>query len=83
MDSTVERASQHAAGVNTFGEDQNLCRGVGGFNTKLYMAVDPVGNPVAMHMSLGQAHDSKLALDMIGELLPRWREWINRMTAIH
>ena len=70
MDSTVVRAHQHAAGMNTGGEDQDLGRSVGGFSTKLHMAVDSLGNPVAMHLSPGQAHDSKHALDVIGELRP-------------
>lgn len=70
VDSTVVRAHQHAAGMNTGGEDQDLGRSVGGFGTKLHMAVDSLGNPVAMHLGPGQAHDSKHALDVIGELRP-------------
>ena len=70
VDSTVVRAHQHAAGMNTGGEDQDLGRSVGGFRTKLHMAVDSLGNPVAMLLSPGQAHDSKQALDVIGELRP-------------
>ena len=45
-------------------------RSVGGFSTKLHMAVDSLGNPVAMHLSPGQDHDSKHALDVIGALRP-------------
>ena len=36
----------------------------------MHMAVDSLGNPVAMHLSPGQAHDSKHALDVIGDLKP-------------
>ena len=70
VDSTVVRAHQHAAGMNTGCEDQDPGRSVGGFSTKLHMAVDSLGNPVAMHLGPGQAHDSKHALDVIGELRP-------------
>jgi len=70
VDSTVVRAHQHAAGMNTGGEDQDLGRRVGGFSTKLHMAVDSLGNPVAMELSPGQSHDSKHALDVIGDLRP-------------
>ena len=65
VDSTVVRAHQHSAG-----EDQDLGRSVGGFSTKLHMAVDSLGNPVAMALSPGQSHDSKHALDVIGDLQP-------------
>ena len=70
VDSTVVRAHQHAAGMNTAGEDQDLGRSVGGFSTKLHMAADSLGNPVAMALSPGQSHDSKHALDVIGDLQP-------------
>jgi len=61
VDSTVVRAHQHAAGMDTGSEDQGLGRSVGGFGTKLHMAVDSQGNPVAMHSSPGQAHDSNMS----------------------
>lgn len=70
VDSTTVRAHQHAAGMNTGGEDQDLGRSVGGFTTKLHMAVDSLANPVAMHLSPGQDHDSKHALEVIGNLRP-------------
>ena len=70
VDSTVVRAHQHAAGMNTDGEDQDLGRSVGGFSTKLHMAVDSLRNPVAMVLSPGQDHDSKHALEVLGELKP-------------
>jgi hypothetical protein len=57
VDSTVVWAHQHAASLNTCGEDQDLGRSVGGFSTKL-------------HLCPGQAHDSKHALDVIGDLKP-------------
>ena len=70
VDSTTVRAHQHAADMNTGGEDQDLGRSVGGFTTKLHMAVDSLANPVAMHLSPGQDHDSKHALEVIGNLRP-------------
>jgi transposase len=70
VDSTIVRAHQHAAGMNTGGEDQDLGRSVGGFSTKLHMAVDSLGNPVAMVLSPGQDHDSQHAMDVIGDLKP-------------
>lgn len=70
VDSTTVRAHQHAAGMNTDGDDQGLGRSVGGFTTKLHLAVDSLGNPVTMHVSPGQDHDSKHALKVIGDLRP-------------
>jgi transposase len=70
VDSTIIRAHQHAAGMNTGGDDQDMGRSVGGFTSKLHLAVDSVGNPTAMHLSPGQDHDSKHALEVIGDLQP-------------
>ena len=70
VDSTTVRAHQHAAGMNTGGDDQDLGRSVGGFTSKLHVAVDSLGNPVALHVSPGQDHDSKHALAVIGDLRP-------------
>jgi transposase len=70
VDSTVIRAHQHAAGMNTAGADQDLGRSVGGFSTKLHMAADALGNPVALVLSPGQDHDSTHALEVLGDLRP-------------
>jgi transposase len=70
VDSTVIRAHQHAAGMNGGDDKQSLGRSVGGFGTKLHMAVDSLGNPVAMHLSPSQDADVKHALTVIGELEP-------------
>ncbi len=70
LDSTVIRAHQHAAGMNTNGEDQDLGRSKGGFGTKIHAAFDALGNPVAFHLSPGQDADVTNAEAVIGDLTP-------------
>ena len=58
LDSTIVRAHQHAAGApKKAGEDQAIGRSRGGLSTKLHTMVDALGNPVAFHMTGGEAHD--------------------------
>src|SRR5215207_8214166 len=70
LDSTVVRAHPHAAGMNTDGDDQALGRSRGGFGTKVHVAVDAPGNPVALHLSPGQDADITHAGVLIGDLEP-------------
>lgn len=70
LDSTVIRAHPHAAGMNTGGDDQALGRSRGGFGTKLHLAVDALGNPVALHLSPGQDADVTHAGTLLGEMRP-------------
>lgn len=70
LDSTVIRAHQHAAGMNTGGADEDLGRSRGGFGTKVHAAFDALGNPVAFHLSPGQDADVTHAEAVVGERVP-------------
>jgi transposase len=43
-------------------------RSRGGLTTKIHALVDANGNPIALKLTEGQAHDGKSASDMLGEL---------------
>ena len=43
-------------------------RSRGGLTTKIHALVDANGNPIALKLSAGQAHDGKSAADMLGAL---------------
>lgn len=51
-------------------DDQALGRSRGGFGTKLHLAVDALGNPVALHLSPGQDADVTHADTLIGDREP-------------
>jgi transposase len=70
LDSMVIRAHPHAAGMNSQANDQSLGRSRGGFGTKLHLAVDALGNPVALHLSPGQDADVTHAATLLGDLEP-------------
>jgi transposase len=67
MDSTVIRAHQHAAGLNTKENDEDLGRSCGGFSTKIHAAVDALGNPVEISLSPGQDADINHADTLVGD----------------
>ncbi|KAB7778670.1 IS5/IS1182 family transposase [Xanthomonas sp. LMG 12459] len=56
IDSTIVRAHQHSAGAKG-GEAQAIGRSRGGLSTKIHAVVDALGNPVALHLTAGQASD--------------------------
>jgi transposase len=70
LDSTIIRAHPHAAGMNGGTDDQALGRSRGGFGTKIHLAVDALGNPVAVHLSPGQEADITHAESLLGDLRP-------------
>lgn len=70
IDSTVIRAHQHAAGMNTGGADEDLGRSCGGFGTKIHAGFDALGNPVTCHLSPGQDADITHAETVIGDRTP-------------
>ena len=70
LDSTVIRAHQHAAGMNTGGADEDLGRSRGGFGTKLHGGFDALGNPATFHLSPGQDADVTHARAVVGNLEP-------------
>ena len=70
IDSTVIRAHQHAAGLNTDANDEDLGRSRGGFGTKIHAGFDALGNPVAFELSPGQEADVTHAEAVIGDRQP-------------
>jgi len=46
-------------------------RSRGGLTSKLHAVVDGRGRPVALRLTAGQVHDSKVAVDMLRGLRPR------------
>lgn len=46
-------------------EPQALGRSSGGFSTKIHATVDGLGNPLRLHLTAGQAHDSPHALTLL------------------
>ncbi|MHA5023706.1 IS5 family transposase [Streptomyces sp. SD35] len=76
IDSTIVRAHQHAAGAGRKGgssrdepDDHALGRSRGGLTTKIHIACDGKGRPLAILLTPGQRHDSVCA----GPLLERIR----------
>jgi transposase len=43
-------------------------RSRGGLTTKIHALVDANGNPIALKLTAGQAHDGRSAMDMLGNL---------------
>jgi transposase len=43
-------------------------RSRGGLTTKIHAVVDPNGNPIALKLTAGQAHDGRSAADMLGSV---------------
>jgi transposase len=70
LHSTVVRAHQQAAGMNTPESDQALGRSRGGFGTKIHLAVEALGNPVSIHRSPGQDADVTYAEALLGDRRP-------------
>jgi Transposase and inactivated derivatives len=66
LDSTIVRAHQHSAGAPKKTDAQAIGRSRGGLSTKIHALVDALGNPLAFHLTGGQAHD----LDGADVLLP-------------
>ena len=67
IDGSIVRAHQHSAGaVGT--ENQAIGKSVGGNTTKIHMAVDACGFPIAFNLTGGEVHDSKAAPALIESL---------------
>jgi len=68
LDSTVVRAHPCAAGapkVEGAPAEQGLGRSVGGFSTKIHVAVDALGNPLRLLLTGGQKGDATQALALL------------------
>jgi transposase len=70
IDSTVNRAHQHAAGGVGGAEKHAIGRSVGGVSTKVHLVVDAVGLPVDFCLTPGQRHDSQPALEVLRNTSP-------------
>ncbi|MFF3911102.1 IS5 family transposase [Streptomyces sp. NPDC001848] len=80
IDSTVVRAHQHAAGTGRKGgtttrtnrNDHALGRSRGGLTTKIHLACDGKGRPLAILLTPGQRHDSICARPLLERIrVPR------------
>ena len=63
IDSTINRAHQHAAGARK-GEEIAIGRSKGGLTTKVHMLADAHGNPREFVITEGQVHDMKEAVTL-------------------
>ena len=67
IDGSIVKAHQHSAGVPNK-EAQAIGRSVAGNTTKIHMAVDALGLPIAFQLTGGEVHDAKAAPDFIKDL---------------
>ncbi|MEP7457501.1 IS5 family transposase [Phyllobacterium sp. SB3] len=69
IDSSCVRVHQHAAtGKKGDVDDGCMGRSRGGLTTKIHAVVDAEGRPVELMLTAGQAHDSKMAEPMLGNI---------------
>jgi len=52
------------------GQDQAIGRSRGGLTTKIHAVVDALGNPVALSLTPGQAHDITQAVPLLDQVEP-------------
>ncbi|MED7824014.1 IS5 family transposase [Streptomyces chiangmaiensis] len=79
IDSTIVRAHQHAADTGRKGgsiddepDDHALGRSRGGLTTKIHLACDGKGRPLAVLLTAGQRHDSVCARSLLERIrVPR------------
>jgi transposase len=70
LDSTINRAHQHAAGGKGGPKADAIGRSRGGPSTKVHLVVDALGLPGAFEITAGQQHDSVSALPLIAQVNP-------------
>ena len=70
IDATIVRAHQHSAGAKKKGQDQAIGRSRGGLTTKIHVIVDALGNPLALSLTPGQAHDITQAETLAAQVTP-------------
>ena len=68
IDGSIVKAHQHSAGTASK-EVQAIGKSVAGNTTKIHMAVDACGFPIAFQLTGGEVHDAKAAPDLI-KILP-------------
>jgi transposase len=70
IDSTSIRAHQQAATAKKGDRDHCLGRSRGGLTTKIHAVVDAQGLPIRLGLTAGQAHDGKVADELLNHLGP-------------
>ncbi|MGN2364008.1 IS5 family transposase [Streptomyces luridiscabiei] len=91
IDSTIVRAHQHAAATGRKGEstgdepdDHAPGRSRGGLTTKIHLAADGQGRPLALMLTAGQRHDSVMAQALLERIrVPRTGPGRPRSTPDH
>ncbi|MFI7292129.1 IS5 family transposase [Streptomyces anulatus] len=92
IDSTIVRAHQHAAATGRKGgstgrtsrNDHALGRSRGGLTTKIHLAADGQGRPLALMLTAGQRHDSVMAQALLERIrVPRTGPGRPRSTPDH
>lgn len=68
IDGSIVKAHQHSAGASNR-EIQAIGKSVAGNTTKIHMAVDAFGFPIAFQLTGGEVHDAKAAPNLI-KILP-------------
>src|SRR5690606_24526766 len=69
IDGTFVKAHQHSAGAASHAS-QAIGQSKGGKNTKIHMAVDACGRPIAFKLTGGEVHDSAMAPELL-EIIPQ------------
>src|SRR5690606_23355844 len=67
IDGSIVKAHQHSAGA-IGDESQAIGKSVAGNTTKIHMATDAFGLPIAFELTGGEVHDCKIAPEFIGKL---------------
>jgi transposase len=67
IDGSIVKAHQHSAGLANK-EEQAIGKSVAGNATKIHMAVDACGFPIAFQLTGGEVHDAKIAPEFIKNL---------------
>ena len=67
IDGTIVEAHQHSAGARK-GYESAIGKSVAGNTTKVHMAVDAFGLPIHFEITGGEAHDCKMAPQLVAEL---------------
>lgn len=68
IDGSIIKAHQHSAGASS-SEIEAIGKSVAGNTTKIHMAVDGFGFPIAFQLTGGEVHDAKVAPNLI-KILP-------------
>ena len=69
IDGSLVKAHQHSSGA-TGKKEQAIGKSVAGNTTKIHMAVESCGFPIALEITGGEVHDCKVAPEFIEKLPP-------------